>query len=93
MGPIGSWQIPHLEMGIRVTFPNLLQQFPAGLSHRASCLQQILPRLEVRKRGTRQLPVFGLVICAKKSSLPLCALRTSMVTVTLSPPPRAIPKD
>lgn len=40
----------HLEPGVGVTLPDLLQQLPAGLPHQASSLQEILARLQ----GTRQ---------------------------------------
>lgn len=40
----------HLEPGVSVTLPYLLQQLPAGLPHQASSLQEILARLQ----GTRQ---------------------------------------
>lgn len=40
----------HLEPGISVTLPYLLQQLPTGLPHQASSLQEILARLQ----GTKQ---------------------------------------
>ena len=47
---LGATECTHLELRVRVTLPNLLQQLPAGLAHEASSLQEILARLQ----GTRQ---------------------------------------
>lgn len=45
MGVLGAGYITNLEVGVSVTFPNLLQQLPTGLAHVPSCLQQVLTGL------------------------------------------------
>lgn len=42
---LGAAGWTHLEPGVGVALPNLLQQFPAGLAHEAGRLQEILARL------------------------------------------------
>lgn len=89
-GSVCSWHAPHLEMGVSVTLSNLLQQLPAGLPHRASRLQQVLPGLEGRKQGSRQHSALGLATYTRERH----AQPVPSHLATASPPfsLRAIPK-